>query len=124
MFFFHLLYVTKIVLCVYGENSPASRITEKNALFTNTLKNTNTGHRKNTELAQISDKNRQHFTNKNSNSTFNTARRLTAYKLEQQIKLQREIPKTFALQRRSQSINTHYSSVIQGRSFYSLPDKP
>ncbi|GBL92438.1 hypothetical protein AVEN_174721-1 [Araneus ventricosus] len=76
-----------------------------------------------TALAQISNTNRQQFTNRNSNTTFNTARHITAHYLTKRIKLQREIPKTFALQRRSQSINTLLHSVIRTRSFHSVPDR-
>ncbi|GBM89487.1 hypothetical protein AVEN_32542-1 [Araneus ventricosus] len=65
-----------------------------------------------TALAQISIRNRQQTTN-NSNSTFNTARLPTAYWLALWI---RKIPKTAALQRRSEWINT-FPKVQQLRVF-------
>ncbi|GBN21551.1 hypothetical protein AVEN_98971-1 [Araneus ventricosus] len=105
--------VTKSVRCVYGGNSPTSsyrRITLYSRIF---RKARSAGNSENSTYSQ-------QFTNKNSNSTLNASRPLTADKLAQRIKLQREIPKTFSLQRRSQSINTHYT-VIRARSIYSLP---
>ncbi|GBO05329.1 hypothetical protein AVEN_133442-1 [Araneus ventricosus] len=47
-----------------------------------------------TALVQISNTNKQQMTNDNSNSTSNTARRLSAYQLAMWTKLQRN-PKTF-----------------------------
>ncbi|GBL90338.1 hypothetical protein AVEN_178792-1 [Araneus ventricosus] len=57
-------------------------------------------------LEQISSTSRQQITNNNSNNMNKSSHRLTADQLALRAKLQREIPKAFALQRRSQSINT------------------
>ncbi|GBL68332.1 hypothetical protein AVEN_121943-1, partial [Araneus ventricosus] len=70
--------VTKIVRCVHVENSPTSRITEKRRFILEYSGKHEVQVTGKTALAQISNPNRQQITNKNSNSVFNTARRITA----------------------------------------------
>ncbi|GBM03933.1 hypothetical protein AVEN_185426-1 [Araneus ventricosus] len=72
---------------------------EKVASFSNSPKNTKHSNRNNSTRTN-EQYNRQQITNNKNNSTLNTARRLLW------IKLQREIPKASAFQRRSQLINT------------------
>ncbi|GBN56260.1 hypothetical protein AVEN_15161-1 [Araneus ventricosus] len=91
-------------VCVYGENSPTSRINgEWHFIFEYSGKHEAQVTGK-TSLAQIINTNRQQFTINNIKSTFSTIRRLTGYQFALMATLQREIPKTFALQRRSQSV--------------------
>ncbi|GBM41889.1 hypothetical protein AVEN_106508-1 [Araneus ventricosus] len=52
-------------------------------------------------LVQISSTNRQQITNNSSNSSFSTARRLSAYQLAQRTKLLRDSRRSNTLQRRS-----------------------
>ncbi|GBN57683.1 hypothetical protein AVEN_216002-1 [Araneus ventricosus] len=87
--------VTKIVLWVYGGNSPTPRIMENEGLFTN-LQEKHVAQVTGTMLLiQISNTNRQQFTSNNSNSTFNRAQ-LTGFPA----RTADETPKSF------QSINT------------------
>ncbi|GBM35192.1 hypothetical protein AVEN_189943-1 [Araneus ventricosus] len=101
--------VTKIVLWVYGRNSPTRRIMENEGLFTN-MQGKHVAQVTGTiPLIQISNTNRQQFTSNNSNSTFNRAQ-LTGFPARTADKT----PKLF------QSINTQ---VIQAQSFHTLPDR-
>ncbi|GBM56706.1 hypothetical protein AVEN_224754-1 [Araneus ventricosus] len=60
----------KIVQRVYSENSPTSRIMENEVLFTNIPKSTLHQKQGKIALAQISNINRQHITNKNRNRLY------------------------------------------------------
>ncbi|GBM23548.1 hypothetical protein AVEN_196630-1 [Araneus ventricosus] len=102
--------VTKIALWLHAESSPTSRLTENNTLFSN-IPEKKAQVTVKTALAQISNTNRQQFTDCNSNSTFSTSRRLTAYQFALRTTLQREIPKTIAVDELTESIK--HSSPIQ-----------
>ncbi|GBN07080.1 hypothetical protein AVEN_4870-1 [Araneus ventricosus] len=104
---------------MYSWNSPTSRRTVNDTSFWNILEKHEAQVAAKTALAQIISTNRQQFTN--NNSTCNAVRRLTAYQLAGRTTPQREIPKAFALQRRSQSISTQTVPVFQTGSFYGLP---
>ncbi|GBN32421.1 hypothetical protein AVEN_169515-1 [Araneus ventricosus] len=64
---------TKIVLWVYGGNSPTLRIMEDEVLFTNMQEKHVAQVTGTITRVQISNTNRQQFTNNDSNSTFNSA---------------------------------------------------
>ncbi|GBM10236.1 hypothetical protein AVEN_177502-1 [Araneus ventricosus] len=70
------------------------------ALFTNIQERRNTGNRKNTALAQISNTRKRKITNNNSNSTNNSAQRLAADQLatQQDSKEILRTPKTFPIE--------------------------
>ncbi|GBM65862.1 hypothetical protein AVEN_248044-1 [Araneus ventricosus] len=74
---------------MYGENTPTSRIMEKDALFTNIQERPNTFNRKNTTLAQISNTSKRQITNDNSNSSNNSAQCLAADQLAMRTRHQR-----------------------------------
>ncbi|GBN74557.1 hypothetical protein AVEN_239567-1 [Araneus ventricosus] len=62
-----------MVRCVYGEDSPTSRIMKNDGLFPNIQKKHIAQATLTIVIVQISKENRQQFTRNNSNSTFNSA---------------------------------------------------
>ncbi|GBM25623.1 hypothetical protein AVEN_82742-1 [Araneus ventricosus] len=89
-------------LCVYGENSPTSRITENETLFLNNYGKHETQVTVKTTLAQISSTIRYQITNNNINTTNDSSQRLTADQLAKQTSLARE--RFFELRRHSKTI--------------------
>ncbi|GBO18259.1 hypothetical protein AVEN_238357-1 [Araneus ventricosus] len=65
--------VTKIVVWVYGRNSPTRRIMENEGLFKNMQEKHVAQVTGTITLVQISNTNRQQIANNDSNSTFNSA---------------------------------------------------
>ncbi|GBN06709.1 hypothetical protein AVEN_60638-1 [Araneus ventricosus] len=103
--------VTKIVLWVYGGSSPTHRILENEDLFANMQKK-HVVQVTGTALLQISNTNSKKFTNDDS-TALSIALSSPAFQLALQTKLQSH-----------SSRSTHSYSVIQARSFYTLPDRP
>ncbi|GBM02586.1 hypothetical protein AVEN_178513-1 [Araneus ventricosus] len=81
--------VAKFVQWVYNESGPTRKLTENDSIHEYSRKNESEGTK--TAFVQISSTDRQQIPNNNSNSPFNTARRVSAYQLALETKLQRDL---------------------------------